>query len=99
MGSCRTAGASLCPKPGFRYFDPIYAYQRTEATEMWLPHGSIAVPCTPFPDGALKSKYRNPDPGLSEAPAARHEPTYLYVFLRGSVSPWCAFVFCPDCVD
>src|SRR5258708_39382494 len=21
MGSCQTAGASLCPKPGFRYFD------------------------------------------------------------------------------
>src|SRR5260221_14749741 len=89
MGSCRTAGVSLCPKPGFRYFEPIYAYQRTEATEMWLPHGSIAVPCTPFSDGALTSKYRNPVFGHGEAPAVRHEPVYLLFFsvalcLRGA---------------
>src|SRR5258708_33521080 len=85
MGSCRTAGASLCPKPRFRYFEPICAYQRTEATEMRLPHGSIAVPCTPFSEGEVKSKYRNPGFGQSEAPAVRHEPIYLLFF---SVTPW-----------
>src|SRR5216684_8799210 len=85
MGLFRTAGVSLCPKPGFRYFELIYAYQRTEATEMWLPHGSIAVPCTPFSDGALKSKYRNPGFGHSETPAVRHEPIYLLFF---SVTLW-----------
>src|SRR5216684_7658702 len=85
MGSCRIVGASLCPKPGFRYFEPVYPYQRTEATEMRLPNGSIAVPCTPFSDGALKSKYRNPGFGHSEAPAIRHKSIYLLVF---SVTPW-----------
>src|SRR6267154_2186035 len=85
MGLCRTDGISLCPKPGFRYFEPIYAYQRTAATEMWLPHGSIAVPCTPFSDGKAKSKYRNPGLGHSEAPAIRHKPIYLLLF---SVTSW-----------
>ncbi len=57
---------------------------------MRLPHGSIAVPCTPFSDGAVKSKYRNPGFGHSEAPAIRHEPIYLLLFsvpqcLRGAL--------------
>src|SRR6267142_5794798 len=84
MGSCRIAGASLCPKSGVSIFELIYAYQRTEATEMWLPHGSIAVPCTPFSDGGVKSKYRNPGFGHREAPAVRHKPIYLLLF---SVTP------------
>src|SRR5258708_35872341 len=84
MGSFRTAGAS-CVKTRVSIFRPVYAYQRTEATEMWLPHRSIAVPCTPFSDGEVKSKYLNPGFGHSEAPSVRHEPIYLLVF---SVTPW-----------
>src|SRR5258708_20891641 len=71
-------------KPGFRYFEPIYADQRTEATEMPLHIGQIAFPCTRLPDGEEKSKYRNPGPGLSETPAVRNRSIYLFAF---SVAP------------
>src|SRR5712672_299781 len=85
MGSSRIAGASLCPKSGVRYFEPIYAYQRIEATEMWLSHGSIAVPCTPFSDGEVKSKYRNPGFWTQRSligPARAHLSFFF------SVTPW-----------
>src|SRR5229473_2804252 len=48
-------------------------------------HGSIAVPCTPFSDGAVKSKYRDPGFGHIEIPSVRHEPIYLLFF---SVTLW-----------
>src|SRR6267142_2033036 len=98
MGSHRTAGASLVSKIRVSIFEPIYAYQRTEATEMWLPHGSIAVPCTPFSDGEVKSKYRNP--GLHTGSAGGPAQTHLsFAFLRDSVPPWCkGLVFSCGCV-
>ena len=75
-------GFSLCPGSGFRHFEPVYGYQRTETTEMWLPNESITVPCAPFSDGEVKSKYRSPDSGHSETPSIRQEPIYLLF------SPW-----------
>src|SRR5216684_5794252 len=78
-------GLRCIQNQGFDISNLIYAHQRTEATGMRLPNGSIAVPCTPFSDGEVKSKYRNPGSGYSEIPAVRHEPIYLLFF---SVTLW-----------
>src|SRR6267142_2636773 len=107
MGSCRAAGASHNRNQGFDISNLIYAHQRTAATEMLLPNGSIAVPCTPFSDGEVKSKYRNP--GLDTAKPQRSgtapfifcsspclsasvvQRSCFWLRLRRAVTPWCAF--------
>src|SRR5260221_10566480 len=85
MGSCRTAGVSLCPKPGFRYFDftaPSENGVHGTAIDPWGSHISVA---SVLWYAYIGSKYRNPGFGHSETPAVRHEPIYLLVF---SVTLW-----------
>src|SRR5216684_9294456 len=84
MGSCRTAGAS-CVKTRVSIFRTYIRTSENRGHGNVATQWSIAVPCTPFSDGEVKSKYRNPGFGHSEAPAVRHEPIYLLFF---SVTPW-----------
>src|SRR5258708_24120684 len=80
-------------KPGFRYLEAVYTYQRAELREMPVNIGKSKFPCTRFSDGEVKLKYRNPGFRQSENPAARHEPIYLCGFLRDPAASWCAFAF------
>src|SRR5882762_602230 len=98
MGLCRIAGASLCPKPRFRYFEPNIRVSENRG------HGNAATPWVnrssvySIFDGALKSKYRNPGLGYSEntgGPARTHLSFCFSLCLRASVvQRSCLLFFC-----
>src|SRR5216684_5269003 len=93
MGSCRTAGVSLCPKPEFRYFDftsPSENGVHGTAIDSWV----ATSPWPRFSDARIQVRnMRNPGFGHSETHNSPAQTHLSFVFLCDSVAPWCAFAF------
>src|SRR5882672_9745117 len=96
MGPCRTAGVSLCPKPGVRYFyctSPSESGVHGTAIDPWGGRISVAsvlrYACT-------GSKYRSPGFGHGEAQRSGTGPSIFFsvtLWLRGVLLLFgCGFV-------